>query len=78
MELLEQLKALIRIRKKEDYSKARARFAERASEHVTKNVTGDGRKRYAALKKEFVRRSAELAGKKLDLDTLERQYREAR
>lgn len=76
-DLLEQLKALFRIRNKEDYSKARARFAERAKEHVTKKGTEGVREKSESLKKEFARRSAELAGKKLDLDTLERQYREA-
>jgi hypothetical protein len=36
------------------------------------------RKKFAKLKEEYARHSAEIAGKKLDLATLERQYHDAR
>jgi hypothetical protein len=77
-EFAEELDVLAKLKKKEEFSEARWNLANRAMEELKKKVPERFRQESAPLKKEFARRSAELAGKKLDLDTLERQYREAR
>jgi hypothetical protein len=77
-EFAEELDALGKMKKKEEFSEARWRLAARAMEEIKKKAPESFRQEADPLKKDFVRRSAELAGKKLDLDILERQYREAR
>ena len=77
-EFAEELDALVKLKKKEEFSEARWSLANRAMEELKKKASERFRQESAPLKKEFARRSAELAGKKLDLDTVERQYREAR
>ncbi len=76
--LLDELKGLPRTKNKEEYSRLLEKFAEGVLEQVTNKATENVRKKSASLKKDFTRRSAEIAGKKLDLDSLERQYRETR
>jgi hypothetical protein len=74
----DELNALAKIEKKEEFSEARRRLVDLAGEHILKKATEGVRRKTSLFKKEFTRRSAKLAGKKLDLETLERQYREAR
>jgi hypothetical protein len=73
----EQLARLPKL-EKEQFSEARMRLADRAMEEIKKKAPEYFRQIAAPLKKEFTRRSAEIAGKKLDLATLERQYHDAR
>jgi predicted DNA-binding protein YlxM (UPF0122 family) len=63
---------------KEEFSKERERLVEWFYEKARNKATETVRDKMVSVKKDFTRRSAEIAGKKLDLAILERQYLEAR
>jgi predicted DNA-binding protein YlxM (UPF0122 family) len=63
---------------KEEFSTEREHLVEWFYEQVRNKATESVRDRMVSLKKNFTRRSAEIAGKKLDLAELERLYHEAR
>lgn len=77
-ELAEEFDSLLKKVDKEEFSRARRQLAERFLHEIQQKATAEVRAKIAAQKKEFARQAAELAGKRLDLETLERQYREAR
>jgi hypothetical protein len=77
-EIAQSLESLVKITGKEEFSKARRSLAGRVKEDVMKKAAESAREKSAPLKNKYTLRSAEIAGKKLDLTTLERQYHEAR
>jgi hypothetical protein len=77
-ELAEKIDSLAKKTNKDEFSLARRHLADRFLEEIYKRATVGVRAKNAIQRKEFTRQAAELAGKRLDLETFERQYREAR
>ncbi len=74
-EFVDKLVSLSKVRK-EEFSKERERLVEWMYEQARNKATESVRDKMVSLKKDFGRRSADLALKKLDLESLERRYRE--
>ena len=75
-ECLDELIGLERFETKAEYSRAAGRLAEQVRVRIIENGSAAIKRKLDPIRAKFARRSADLAGKKLDLESLEGQYHE--